>query len=979
MKSFGLQWRLEVAERDAGLASRRLGDQARLVLGPAIGDVGSIGRVALYLVDRDLDETEQHALAQAVVDTGTQAGNWVATPTTSDTAPTTTSAKMATPAIPSPFAEIALRPGVTDPVGDAFAHAAATLGLLPLRARSGTRFVFDVHVAPHHVRSVTEALLRNDIVDEVTYNAPIVARFLDAVADDTVEIVAIRSLDDEALASCSKERGLALDPAELIAVRDFFESIDRDPTDAEIETIAQTWSEHCSHKTFRARITWDSGTEVEPLLKQLRRSTDELMRPWVRSAFVDNAGIIAFDDDFDIAVKVETHNHPSAVEPFGGANTGVGGVIRDVLGVAADPIAVTNILCFGPLDVSPDQLPVGVLHPRRIREGVVAGIADYGNKMGLPTVAGAVAHQDGFTANPLVFAGCIGLRPTGLELAGQSPGDRIIVVGGATGRDGIRGATFSSATMDATTGDVAGASVQIGDPIIEKLVADVLAEARGYGLFSAITDCGAGGFSSAIGEIAAEFGADIDLDGAPRKYPGLAPWEVWLSEAQERMILAVRPGNVSALQSICTAHGVSMADLGCFRDDGQLRVTCAGHTIVDLPGKFLHDGRPLRSLRADHYSPPPTVGERDYDHVVNDASEVLLAVLAHSDVRSNEDIVRGFDHEILGATIGRPFLGAADDGPADAAVLAPLATSSGRGLAIGIGMNCRTGLVDAQRMAEAAVDEAIRNVVAVGADPERIALLDNFSWGDPRRPEMLGRLVDAVAGCCVAAAAHNAPFVCGKDSLNNEYFTANGERRSIPPTLVITALGVVPVAERMIASDAKCIDNLLVLTGVVRPELRGSVLDAVLGIDADGVIPGGDPHAPERYRAIHLAMTDAMVQAAHDVSDGGLAVALAEMAMGGRAGICIDLPEGSAEEIVAALFSESSGRMVLEVTPERADELCARTNAVVIGRVTEDERLVWRIGDRPVIDVSLEQLLHAWRGHVVDAQMLTPGASGGAE
>jgi phosphoribosylformylglycinamidine synthase subunit PurSL len=538
-------------ERDCRGSARRLAESARVTLDLGDDPVQEIHRTQLYLVDRDLSESDRELLRGAIVDDRTQTGKWVqvSSPQNNDV-------------------EIALRAGVTDPVGIAFAQAAEVLRLKPLRARSGVRFSFDPHVSPELAQRIAQAILRNDIVDEMVVGQPIAARFVDATIHGDIEIVRVRSLDDAALGTLSKERGLALDPAELVAVREFFAALGRDPTDAEIETIAQTWSEHCSHKTFRARINWEDGVTVEPLLKQLRRSTDSIDAPWVKSAFVDNAGIITFDPEWDVAVKVETHNHPSAVEPFGGANTGVGGVIRDVLGVAADPIAITDILCFGPLDTRADDLPRGVLHPRRIRDGVIAGIADYGNKLGLPTVAGAIAHQEGFTANPLVFAGCIGLRPAHLMLTGQQPGDRIVVIGGATGRDGIRGATFSSATMDATTGDVAGASVQIGDPIIEKLVADVLRDARdapGGALFTAITDCGAGGFSSAIGELAAELGANVNVDIAPTKYPGLAPWEIWLSEAQERMVMAVHPGNVNAFRDICDDHGVFFADLGSFR------------------------------------------------------------------------------------------------------------------------------------------------------------------------------------------------------------------------------------------------------------------------------------------------------------------------------------------------------------------------------------------------------------------------------
>ena len=958
MASTGEQWRLEVDSLDSGAPARRLAERARILLGPVAGNVRSITATSLYFVAEPIDEAGRKMLGDAVVDAATQRGEWAVVHEGAGAGQHDA----------RPFVEVSLRPGVTDPVGYAFSRAAALIGIRGLTARSGTRYCFDADVEPHVVELVAGALLHNDIVDEVSFDSPVLARFIGPSTNDVVEIVPMRELSDEEMAALSRARGLALDPAELVAVREFFVSIDRDPTDAEIETIAQTWSEHCSHKTFRARITWADGTEVEPLLRQLRRSTDEIAAPWVRSAFVDNAGIIAFDEFFDIAVKVETHNHPSAVEPFGGANTGVGGVIRDVLGVAADPIAVTNILCFGPMDTPIDSLPVGVLHPQRVRDGVVAGIADYGNKMGIPTVAGAVAHQEGFTSNPLVFAGCIGLRPAGLVLNGQEPGNRIVVLGGATGRDGIRGATFSSAAMDATTGDVAGASVQIGDPITEKLVADVLADARDLGLFTAITDCGAGGFSSAIGELAASLGADVELGAAPRKYPGLAPWEVWLSEAQERMVLAVRTGNLDALSTICREHGVSMADLGSFRDDGQLVVRSDGRVIVDLPGDFLHEGRPTRELLAERPEAPASTDRRDASAILDNAGLLLLSVLSHPDVRSNEDIVRGFDHEILGATVGRPYLGAEDDGPANAAVIAPLQAFSGRGLAIGIGMNCRTGVIDSRRMAEAAVDEAVRNVVAVGADPEQISLLDNFSWGDPRRPDMLGRLIDAVAGCCHSANAFGAPFVSGKDSLNNEYVTIDGTRRSIPPTLVITAIGILPDADRIVTSDAKGPGNALVLVGTTHSEMRGSVLDAVLGIDGGGDVPGGDADSPARMLTIHKAMIDGLVQSAHDLSDGGLAVAVAEMAMGGRVGVFVSLgtdvsrPEG----VVDALFSESSGRMLLEVVPEHADELCTRTGGAVIGQFTDEARIVWRVDDRVIIDVGLDESLRAWRGHVVD-------------
>jgi phosphoribosylformylglycinamidine synthase subunit PurSL len=671
---------------------------------------------------------------------------------------------------------------------------------------------------------------------------------------------------------------------------------------------------------------------------------------------------VAFDDYFDLAIKAETHNHPSAVEPFGGSNTGVGGVVRDVLGVSARPIALTDILCFGPTDLPMDELPAGVLHPRVIRAGVIAGVADYGNKLGVPTVSGAIVHDAGYTANPLVFCGCIGVLPTGSNPTDPRPGDRIVVIGGRTGRDGIRGATFSSMEMDATTGDVAGASVQIGDPIVEKGLIDVILEARDAGLYSAITDCGAGGLSSSVGELASRLGAVVDLDVVPRKYPGLASWEVWLSEAQERMVLAVP--NVAPLQAICDRYEVELADIGEFADDQLLILRSGGDIVAEMGMGFLHDGCPTRHLFAVRpVTPPPTHTSRG--HV--DATDALLAILAHPSLRSNQDVVSGYDHEVLGGTAVRPYGGAMGDGPSDAAVVVPFGTSGDSAFALACGVNARFGALDAYRMARACADEAIRNVVAAGADPNQIVLLDNFSWGNPRRPETMGTLTAAVEGCCDAALAHQAPFVSGKDSLNNEYLTADGERRSIPPTLVITAMGLVRNLDHVVTSDLKAIDNFIVLVGQTRDELRGSHLDAVLDLDGPGEVPAPNDDAPARYTAMHQAIAAGLVRSCHDLSEGGLAAAAAEMVIAGRLGLSL-MVEG---DPIIALFSESTGRFLVEVAADDAEAFLARVaHSNVIGHVTEQAELVIRTTGAPVV-ATVDQLVHAWAGHV-------PGISIGA-
>ena len=848
--------------------------------------------------------------------------------------------------------ETAKIPGVTDPTAEALEHVARTREQ-NIRAASGKRFTISGPTERTDIDRLIRRLLANPVVERFSYGS-IEAPFPETSAENTtIDTVTISGLDAEGLTALSMSRGLALDADQMRAVQAWFSEEHREPTDAELETIAQTWSEHCAHTTFQADITFTDGRRVQPLMRQLRMCTEQINAPWVRSAFVGNAGIVAFDDLVDIAVKAETHNHPSAIEPFGGANTGVGGVIRDIMGVSARPIAITDVLCFGPLDTDADSLPEGVLHPRRIRDGVIDGVADYGNKIGLPTVAGAIIHGPGFTANPLVFAGCVGVRPVGRDTVGASPGDRIVTLGGRTGRDGIRGATFSSMEMDATTGDVAGASVQIGDPVTERLLIDLLDDAFAADLYTAITDCGAGGFSSAIGEMAEHLGAEIDLDRAPRKYAGLAPWEVWLSEAQERMVVAVAPGKLAALADLCVRHGVEWTDLGAFRTDGRLLVKSGGDRVVDLPAGFLHNGRPQRHLLAEHAPvPEPTSGARP---AVNHP-EMLLRLLADPSLRSNEDVVRGYDHEIGGRTVGRPYAGASDDGPSDAAVVIPMGSRGTDGLAIGIGVNVCLGDLNAKLMAEAVIDEAIRNVVATGADPERICLLDNFSWGNPRRPTTLGKLVDAVEGCCEAASRHSAPFVSGKDSLNNEYLGSDGQRHAVPPTLVITAFGVVPDVHRRLTSDLKEAGNSLIVIGATNDELRGSRLDAVLGLDAEGNLPTIDRAAPARYRSFHRAVTDGLFVSAHDCSDGGLAVALAEMAIAGRLGVHHDFSEVHADMTVA-WFSESLSRIVVEVAPGNVAEVMYRFtgSAFMTGTVTAEPR---------ALDLPLDQLVHAWKGHV---------------
>ncbi len=454
---------------------------------------GPVEVADVVYVEGDLDAEDLDRLGGFLVDPLLQTGTWEV------------------PRDDAHHVEITLHPGVTDVAAAAVRHAGERLGVPVSAAATGRRVEFPPAVDAGTVDVLLRRVIANPVIENWTSGVANPVFHPDGETSVSATMIPVRDLDAGGLARLNAERALALDIAELEAILDHYRGEHRDPTDVELETLAQTWSEHCAHKTFRATIVVD-GVDQPALLDRLRAATDAIDAPFVRSAFVGNAGVVSFADGTTLALKAETHNHPSAVEPFGGANTGVGGVIRDVLGAAHRPVAVTDVLCFGPPDLPIDELPDGSLHPRRIQEGVVAGVADYGNKIGLPTVAGAVLYDSGFITNPLVFCGCIGVAPDRPLPDGPFPGDRVVVLGGRTGRDGIRGATFSSATMDATTGEVAGASVQIGDPVTEKLLIDVLAgPADADALWTAITDCGAGGLSSAVGEMADGVGADVDL------------------------------------------------------------------------------------------------------------------------------------------------------------------------------------------------------------------------------------------------------------------------------------------------------------------------------------------------------------------------------------------------------------------------------------------------------------------------------------
>ncbi|MEX0978763.1 MAG: AIR synthase related protein, partial [Pirellulales bacterium] len=607
--------------------------------------------------------------------------------------------------------------------------------------------------------------------------------------------IPLGALDDDALVRLSREGQLFLSLLEMQSIQAHFRGLKRDPSDVELETIAQTWSEHCSHKTLAGRISYrgpDGERTFENMLKEtIFAATEEIRRSlgdadWCVSVFSDNAGVVRFDDEHNVVFKVETHNHPSALEPYGGANTGVGGVIRDTLGtgLGAKPICNTDVFCFAP----PDVPGHAVLHPKRVIRGVVAGVRDYGNRMGIPTVNGAIYFDERYLGNPLVYCGNVGLIPRDKSFKQPHSGDYIVALGGRTGRDGIHGATFSSAELTHESENLSGGAVQIGNAITEKMVMDVVLAARDRGLFHAITDCGAGGFSSAVGEMGQEIGAEVWLEKAPLKYEGLSYTEIWISEAQERMVLAVGPDQWEALAALSRSEGVEATIIGTFVPTGRLKLKYAGHEVGDLAMEFLHDGRPPL-VRDAVYEPPPAALLHIPAEAGANLTETLIRILGSPNVCSKHWVIRQYDHEVQGGSVVKPLVGIANDGPSDAAVLRPVLASR-RGIVVACGMNPRYGDFDTYHMAASAVDEAIRNCVAVGADPARIAILDNFCWGNTDRPQTLGSLVRAALACHDLAVALGTPFISGKDSLNNEFRYQDPSGRtssiSIPPSLLIS-------------------------------------------------------------------------------------------------------------------------------------------------------------------------------------------------
>jgi len=861
---------------------------------------------------------------------------------------------------------VTYNPGVMDPVAASVSKAIRDLGITTVTSvKTARKYSLWGDLSDNDLQSICDKLLVNSLVQHVVTKREMVT-LPSPTYKFTLTTVDLLSLDDDDLTELSKNR-LWLNLNEMRRIKDYFLKLGRNPTDVELETLAQTWSEHCIHKTFKSKIRLGELV-VDNLLKStVMKVTEELKKPWCLSVFRDNAGVIDFDGRYAICFKVETHNHPSALEPYGGAATGIGGVIRDILGtgLGAKPILNTDVFCFAPPDFPYDKLPRGVLHPRRIFKGVRAGVADYGNRLGIPTLNGAILFDERYIGNPLVFCGTVGVLPVSMSQRGQQqPGDLVVLIGGRTGRDGIHGVTFASGELTKESEAISSSSVQIGDPITEKKLIDVLLKARDRGLYRRITDCGGGGLSSAVGEMAEETGVRVYLERVPLKYSGLSYTEIWISESQERMVLAVPPNTVDQLISLFQSEGVEATVIGEFTDTRRLELFYEGNLVADLDMKFLHKGLP--QLEKEAIWEPPRHEEPDFPQPT-DLREDLLRILSSWNVCSKEWVIRQYDHEVQGGSVVKPLVGVNNDGPSDAAIIRPLLDSN-MGIIVTNGINPKYGDIDPYWMAASAIDEALRQIVAVGGSLRRVALLDNFCWGNPDKPDRLGGLVRAAQACYDIARSYETPFISGKDSLYNE-FESEKESICIPPTLLISAVAVMDNVEKTVTMDCKQEGDLVYIVGTTWNELGGSQYYGVHGYVGNRV-PRVDVKKGKRLMdTLSAAMEKGLVRACHDLSEGGIGVAAAEMAFAGGLGIVIHLGQVPLGETINrddyVLFSESNTRFLVEVAPKdrrKFESIMAGVDFAAVGQVTSRERLeVYGLNGKIVLSASIAELKEAWQ------------------
>jgi phosphoribosylformylglycinamidine synthase len=946
--------------------------------------IASLYTIHAPLTAADLEEARQTLFTDAVVQTSL----WDARP----------------PVDCDWIIQVSFLPGTTDNVGRTAAEALEDIYQRPLDGAvySSQLYMLKGRVTRQEVERVVRDVLANPLIHQWRITpatgwrdgkrAFLPAPIAGVNKPPQVSTVALDG-DDLTLSHLSQERLLSLNVDEMKAIQAYFRlpeqrqqrqqhGLSADPTDVELEALAQTWSEHCKHKIFNSTIRYrDANGQVSTIKSLFKsyivRATEEIGErvDWLLSVFHDNAGVIRFNADWNLVMKVETHNTPSALDPYGGAITGILGVNRDPFGTGkgCKLLFNTDVLCFAPPDYD-KPLPPRLLHPKRVFKGVHRGIQDGANQSGVPDVNGAVVFDERFLGKPLVFCGTGGLMPAqiGGELSHEkkaNPGDLIVMVGGRIGKDGIHGATFSSQELS----EISPASaVQIGDSITQKKMTDCLLEARDRQLYTCITDNGAGGLSSSVGEMAKfSNGCELHLDRAPLKYPGLDPWEILVSESQERMTLAVPPTHIDAFLALSQRRQVEATVLGTFTDSGWFHILHDGKTVALLQMDFLHDGVPDLHLEA-HWQPPQHV-EPTFSCPA-DLTESLLNMLGRLNICSKEWVIRQYDHEVQAMSVVKPLVGEQNDGPSDAAVLRPLLDAM-QGVIVANGICPRYSDIDTYHMAANAIDEAIRNVVAVGGCLGHIAGLDNFCWPDPELsasnpdgPYKLAQLVRANQALYDYCTAYEVPCISGKDSMKNDYHIGD-TKISVPPTLLFSVIARMPDVRRAITMDVKQPGDLVFILGETRAELGASEYYAMHEAIGNRVPQVDAQQARALYEALSHAMERDLINACHDCSDGGFGVAAAEMAFAGGYGMHLDLRamprEAEIDRDDTLLYSESASRFVVTVpTQHRALFLQVMSGCIVgeLGQVIDGPAFtVIGVRGEIVMQSDIKTLKEAWQ------------------
>lgn len=840
--------------------------------------------------------------------------------------------------------EVAYKPGVMNPEVASIIKAAKDLKIKLLAADSSLAYK-KLKKKDIELNNITQQFIIKEPKTLIINSQP-----------GPITTIPIRKLNNQQLEELSKDK-LFLNIDEMKIIQNYFNKIKRDPTDCELEIIAARWSEHCGHKTFKAKIFVD-GIEKQPLFTRITSTAKKHFKNNIVSAFVDNSGVMKFYDGQAICGKVETHNSPSAIEPYGGAMTGSGGVFRDPLGTGqgAKLIISNDMFCFAPVDIDKKLLPEGTLHPDYLQRKVIQGVRDYGNRMGIPTNNGSIHYHKDFRAKPTIIVGAYGILPENKAKQGKpKKGDLVVILGGKTGRDGIHGATFSSGVMTNRTINVNSSAVQIGNAIEEKRMLDAIIEARDKNYIRAITDCGAAGFSSAIGELGEDVGVTVDISKCPLKYSGLSPWEIWMSESQERMVIACNPKNIKKFTDICKKYNVQSIILGKFDGSHKLNLFYGKKIVADLDYTFLKKGLPQRVFYAKQEK---SINKNKKINLPKNWKTTIQKVLSHGNVCSKEPVVRLYDHTVQGTNSLPPFSGVHNDGPNDAVIIAPILEKK-YGMVQSHGMNPILNKIDPYWGSVWAFVEALSNYVAVGGDPKNVSIINNYIWPFPDSEAMwsLDKSVDAVCDCM---NVFKVPVISGKDSLSSTFKSKDGKIIKIPPVLCISVFGKIKNVDKTVSADFKKTNSSIYLIGKLDNHLGGSTyydINHLLGSN----IPKVDlQNLPKLFNTLYKSINSGNILACHDISEGGIISCLAEMCFGGDCGADIKIINKMRSDHF--LFNETAGNFIVEVKDEKVFKTLFKNLPIKkIGKTTKEKNINLTYNFKKLFSTSVIDLKKAWQ------------------